>query len=845
MKFRPAKTIWIGLICLGVLVYLLLLGQINIQQFKSKLTLRTQKNLLQLAQAKQHHFNDLFELLSRQLCAATAQLKDSWSLRGGSDSGMSTLVDCWGALILSIDRTDPQGAVIQHYGQDTAADVFTYAPLLAACQQDNTGQNDISVVMDMTSDTPCVVMFCPVSEGEIFKGAMILRIPVIRLLKRLQEETFTRDIRTCLINGEGKMLTVMQEKTVLLSNAAGELLPHHLLDNVQKGRSGIGIISGYGQGSSAANDLLIGHWPVNAILPGWSIAAIHEDESIRTAVVEHARNIQIGMICLFTAVFLIWLMYCRHFRRHILSEQHTSLGRVTEELHYLSMKSRQTQQELERQIKLYRGLLNAVPMGLYWKDSEGRLMGYNPEYAHIKGLKKMEEGLTSVRTDLFESQQNGLPLDMEVMNKDIELLFIPQTLIHNGFSRTYLVSKIAVKDEKGQVCGLLSGLLNQEFLKTTQNGSFCPHMKDLCVAEIVPCPLVLVDRQGRIIQANSRFLNRFEISQPQPHRHKLTELLSLESSDTIDRLICGYSESCRKEPSSIHINWHSIGYSLTSQPFYEGTMLKGVLLLFVETAAPKQTSSTQEITSMQESNQNIQNENKEQAVRILIVDDVEENRELLKIILSKLDYHPILCSSGRQAVTLCRKEKYDLVLMDIQMPEMNGLEATRQIRTDSLNLSVPIIAMTASNQKDDELAALECGCDDYLSKPISRKLLEQKIWRSLAKVQQIRQAEEGYEITSFLQGDPDYHKTIETFVGNLPGRIEEIRQAFEKNDLKELAFKVHALKGLGGFAGFAVYTEKAALIENSLRDQNLDKIQQQIDEMVDMCMRTKIKSDTK
>ena len=246
---------------------------------------------------------------------------------------------------------------------------------------------------------------------------------------------------------------------------------------------------------------------------------------------------------------------------------------------------------------------------------------------------------------------------------------------------------------------------------------------------------------------------------------------------------------------------------------------------------------------MQNPNEAAESQQSCPAARILIVDDIPENRMLLEVILSKLGYTPIQCSGGREAVAMCRQETYDLILMDIQMSKMDGLEAARQIRDDSLNAAVPIIAMTASDRKDDEMTAFDCGCDDYMTKPINRRLLEQKIWRNLARMRQIRQAELGQEITSFLEGDPDYHKTIETFVGNLPGRIEEIRRALETDNLGELAFKIHALKGLGGFAGFAVYTEKAARIEESLRHHDVDKIQQQIDEMIQLCMRTTVKSD--
>jgi CheY-like chemotaxis protein len=230
-------------------------------------------------------------------------------------------------------------------------------------------------------------------------------------------------------------------------------------------------------------------------------------------------------------------------------------------------------------------------------------------------------------------------------------------------------------------------------------------------------------------------------------------------------------------------------------------------------------------------------------VKILVVDDVEENRALVEVLLKKLNHKVTFAKNGQEAVELCRKEEFDTILMDIQMPVLDGMEATKQIRAEGLNTRTKIIAMTASGQKSDDLAALDAGCDDCLSKPIDRKKLERKLARIVEQVKQLHIANTGGEIVSFLEGDPDYQKAVETFVENLPSRVDEIKNAYKKGDMKDLAFKVHALKGLGGFAGFPVFTEKAKVMEQTLKANEIDKLTCQVDELVQLCLRTKIKGE--
>jgi len=225
-------------------------------------------------------------------------------------------------------------------------------------------------------------------------------------------------------------------------------------------------------------------------------------------------------------------------------------------------------------------------------------------------------------------------------------------------------------------------------------------------------------------------------------------------------------------------------------------------------------------------------------LHILVADDIPENRMLIEVMMKNAGYEVTLCSNGKEAVELAGKHAFDLILMDIQMDVMNGLEATKIIKAQRANFSTAILAMTASIEKGDEVKCFEAGCEDCLFKPIKKELLLRKVHKFVKQARQIKIAAQGGSITSLLANNPDYHKTINLFVNNLPGRIEEMMYALDKNNLNDLAFSIHALKGLGGFAGFPIYTEKAKSLEKLLKDKQIDKIRQQLDEMVKLCLRT-------
>jgi len=111
--------------------------------------------------------------------------------------------------------------------------------------------------------------------------------------------------------------------------------------------------------------------------------------------------------------------------------------------------------------------------------------------------------------------------------------------------------------------------------------------------------------------------------------------------------------------------------------------------------------------------------------KILVAEDHSTNKYLAKILLEKLGFEVDLAESGTEAIEKASNTDFDLIFMDIQMPEMNGYEATRTLRKDGL--TTPIIALTASALKGDNEKSIEAGCDDYIPKPIDRKTLVEVI----------------------------------------------------------------------------------------------------------------------
>lgn len=124
---------------------------------------------------------------------------------------------------------------------------------------------------------------------------------------------------------------------------------------------------------------------------------------------------------------------------------------------------------------------------------------------------------------------------------------------------------------------------------------------------------------------------------------------------------------------------------------------------------------------------------KKNMCRILLVEDNEMNSDMLQKRLRHRGFEVLLAADGRQGVDMARRERPDLVLMDLSLPEMDGWQATRILKSDAATCGIPVVALTAHAMVGDRERALEVGCDDYAAKPIDMPLLLQTIARLVAK----------------------------------------------------------------------------------------------------------------
>lgn len=231
---------------------------------------------------------------------------------------------------------------------------------------------------------------------------------------------------------------------------------------------------------------------------------------------------------------------------------------------------------------------------------------------------------------------------------------------------------------------------------------------------------------------------------------------------------------------------------------------------------------------------------------VLVAEDNHSSQELIKVLLKRMGVQVTLVADGEQAVDAAVGQSFDLVLMDIQMPVMNGYEATRMLKAQGL--ATPIVALTANAMTYDEQKCRNAGCDDYLAKPVDREQLEAMLGKYLpvASGQDFEREDDharkvssgdNESIISELAGDCDLRVVIETFLAELPKQIEEITEAVNASDFDRLGHLVHSLKGASGNAGYPLLMQKAMEIEPFLHDQEIASVKKQMDELSQICRR--------
>ena len=213
---------------------------------------------------------------------------------------------------------------------------------------------------------------------------------------------------------------------------------------------------------------------------------------------------------------------------------------------------------------------------------------------------------------------------------------------------------------------------------------------------------------------------------------------------------------------------------------------------------------------------------------ILVVEDNDLNRKIVSQMLLNFGFQVREAINGLECLKILQDHHFDLILMDMQMPIMDGYEATRFIRDMESQKSIPIIAMTAHALTGDREKCLAAGCTSYIAKPFKTDELIQEIRRHLNEsTHQPVKSQSGMHQHLIEQLMPE-------FLEQLDELIMDLEQALQRQDTAQIASLSHDIKGTAGMYGYMTIAHTASLIEKAARNRSIlqikllmDKIQQE------------------
>jgi len=231
-----------------------------------------------------------------------------------------------------------------------------------------------------------------------------------------------------------------------------------------------------------------------------------------------------------------------------------------------------------------------------------------------------------------------------------------------------------------------------------------------------------------------------------------------------------------------------------------------------------------------------------QGASLLVVEDNEINQQVASELLEHALFNVDIANHGQEAIDMISRGQYDCILMDVQMPVMDGFTATRELRKEERYKALPILAMTANATHEDRQRCEEAGMDDHIAKPIIPKVLFETLLKWVPhKERELPDAPDGEATDATSVELPDlqgvdtaaglarvggnvhsYLKLLNKFAENQANAIDEIRSAITGGD-GELSMRLaHTLKGVGGTIGATVLQEAAAKLEATLKKDPQD-----------------------
>ena len=259
--------------------------------------------------------------------------------------------------------------------------------------------------------------------------------------------------------------------------------------------------------------------------------------------------------------------------------------------------------------------------------------------------------------------------------------------------------------------------------------------------------------------------------------------------------------------------------------------------------------------------------------RILLAEDTPANQKLISLYINKLGAEVTIAGDGKQALELATSQSFDLILMDMQMPVMDGVEAVTALRAQGY--AGPIVALTANAMKQDKERCLAAGCDNFITKPIDRRLFNEVLAAYLQRVtpQPENTGEELLSptadevsasgavafdtasthsaaiaggaspeqpapiVSALVDEEPVFVELMQEFVQRLATDMEELKAALGEQHWDVVKRISHNIKGGGGGFGFPMLTQVAAKIQTHLMNGEYEAVQHLVEEMDELCGR--------
>ncbi|PCI36805.1 MAG: hypothetical protein COB53_08385 [Elusimicrobia bacterium] len=272
---------------------------------------------------------------------------------------------------------------------------------------------------------------------------------------------------------------------------------------------------------------------------------------------------------------------------------------------------------------------------------------------------------------------------------------------------------------------------------------------------------------------------------------------------------------CFIAEASVCIDKHGFDFTLNKPVKREE--VESLLRSKIVVSLPKKPIEKKEITPhkpVEEGAAQTENDSEEVHLRVLLVEDNETNQIVTQGQLNFPGVHVEMVSSGKEALELLKSYNPHIILMDCQLPVLDGYETSRRIRKSGLNArDAVIVALTAHAMKEERIKCIKAGMDDHLSKPITKAILRDKVkeWTLDLDMDRIK------ELNSYDEDGSMSRSLMEGLLGSLPFLIEKMKKQIEKKDWDALEEETHSLRGTAKNLGCCRIGSLAASIELRLQ----------------------------